>query len=93
MATRVTESDIDRTCEALTARMHADGTLHPESRFIRTGAYGRTGVAITGGPFYGSGQEALIHGTTKRECQEALWAIQRAASLGRRSTNPSMNRV
>lgn len=85
MPTRATDSDIDRVCERLTDRMHDDGTLHPESRFIRTAAYGRTGVSITGGPYYGTGQEILIHGTTKRECLEALWAIQRVAELGRRS--------
>lgn len=83
MATRATDADIDRACERLTTRLHEDGTLHPESRFVRTGAYGRTGVACTGGPYFGSGSSDLIHGTTKRECLDALWAIARAAELGR----------
>lgn len=85
MTTRATKAQIDSACGALTLRMHANGDLHLESRFVRTGANGRTGVAITGGPHYGTGSSHLIHGTTKRECLDALWAIARAAELGRQS--------
>lgn len=85
MTDRATDAGIDRSCEALTAHMHEAGTLHPESRFVRTGAYGRTGVDVTGGPYFGSGSSHLIVGTTKREAQDILWAIARAAELGRTS--------
>lgn len=85
MPTKATDAEIERACEALTARMHEAGTLHPESRFVRTAAYGRTGVAITDGPYYGSGSSDLIVGVTKRECRDMLWAIARAAELGRTS--------
>lgn len=57
MTYRATDRDIDRACEALTGHMHALGLLHPQSTFRRTGAYGRTGVDVTGGPFYGTGAE------------------------------------
>lgn len=81
MSTRATNAGIDGTCASLTALMHERGLLHHDSRFVRTSAYGRTGVDVTGGPFYGTGASHLITSGTKGEVQQALWAIIRTFAL------------
>lgn len=52
---------------------------------IRTAAYGRTGAAVTGGPHYETGAEPLIHGSTRGETLNTLWAMARLLDLSRRS--------